>query len=110
WSMHRVVARLTGSEPAGFVAGAVVATTPWIVWAWLPAAPSYAILQYFPFVMLLTARPSSRVGRAAALLGLVVVQGLTSVYVAVSVIAPLAVLGVCRAARRTTRRAGVALL
>ena len=110
WSMHHVVARLTHSERAGFVAGAVVATTPWIVWAWLPAAPSYAILQYFPFIMLLAARPSSRVRTAAALLGLVVVQGLTSVYVAVPVIAPLGVLGVWRAARRPTRRAGAALL
>jgi len=28
WSMQRVVARLTGSERAGFVAGAVLVTTP----------------------------------------------------------------------------------
>jgi hypothetical protein len=110
WSMHRVVASLTGSEPAGFVAGAVVVTTPWIVWAWLPAAPSYAILQYFPWIMLLAARPSSRLATAAALLGLVVVQGLTSVYVAVPLLGTLGVLGCARLVRRTTRPAGVALL
>jgi len=110
WSMHRVVARLAGSERAGFVAGAVLITAPWVIWAWVPAAPSYAILQYFPVVMLIAARPSRRVGTAACLLLLVVVQGLTSVYVAAPLLAPLVVLGLARLARQQTRRAGVALL
>src|SRR5213596_3301534 len=110
WSMHRVVARLTGSERAGFVAGAAFVTTPWVIWAWLPAAPSYAILQYLPLVMLIAAQPSSRVGTGACLLLLVALQGLTSVYVAASLVAPLVVLCLSRLARRPTRRAGVALL
>ena len=110
WSMHRVVARLTGSERAGFVAGAAFVTTPWVIWAWLPAAPSYAILQYLPLVMVIAAQPSSRVGTGVCLLLLVALQGLTSVYVAASLVAPLVVLGLSRLARQPTRRAGVALL
>jgi len=98
------------SEPAGFVAGAVLVTTPWVAWAWLPAAPSYAILQYFPWIMLLAARPSSDVRTAVALLALVALQGLTSVYVALPVAVPLAVLACARLARRPSRKAGVALL
>ena len=110
WSMHRVVARLTASEAAGFVAGAVLVTTPWIAWAWLPAAPSYAVLPYFPWIMLAAARPSSRGATAAALLGLVTLQGLTSVYVAAPLVGPLAVLACLRMARRSTRAAGLTLL
>src|SRR2546427_932703 len=77
WSMQRVVARLTGSERAGFVAGAVLVTTPWVISSVAAWAPSYAILQYIPPVMLIAARPPSRVRTAACLLLLLVVQGLT---------------------------------
>jgi hypothetical protein len=108
--MHLVVRHLTGSERAGFVAAAALVTTPWFSWAWLPAAPSYGMLQYFPAIMLLAARPAADRRTALALLALVAVQGLTAVYVAVPLAVPLIVIGLVRAVRQPTRRAGVVLL
>lgn len=110
WAMHLVVAHLTGSDRAGFVAAAALATSPWYAWAWLPAVPSFGMLQYFPVIMCLAARPATDRRTTLALFGLVVVQGLTTVYVAVPLMAPLFVLGVIRVARQPTRRAGVVLL
>jgi hypothetical protein len=109
FAMHMVVARLTGSERAGLVAGAALATTPWFSWSWLPAVPSFGLLQYFPVIMLVAARPAVDRRTTLTLLALVVAQGLTTVYVAVPLIAPLIVLGAIRTARRPTRRAGVML-
>jgi hypothetical protein len=109
FTMHLVVAHLTGSQRAGLVAGAALATTPWLSWSWLPAVPSFGMLQYFPVIMLVAARPAADRRSALTLLALVVVQGLTTVYVAAPLIAPLIVLGVLRIARRPTRRAGLML-
>jgi hypothetical protein len=109
-SMHLVVTHLTGSDLAGFVAAAALVTTPWFNWAWLPAVPSFGMLQYFAPAMLVAARPASGRRTALLLFALVVLQGLTTVYVAVPLVVPLLVLGLVRLARGSTRRAGIVLV
>jgi hypothetical protein len=54
------------------VAGATFSTTPWVLRAG-PAAPNYAVLQYFPLIILLSARPALPLG-AACLVALVVLR------------------------------------
>jgi hypothetical protein len=43
-------------------------TTPWVLWTWIPVAPNYAVLQYFPFILYLASEPVTG-ARAAILLG-----------------------------------------
>jgi hypothetical protein len=109
-TLHLLAKRLTGSALAGVVAGATFVTTPWVLRAWVPAAPNYAVLQYFPLILLLSAHPALPLGRAAWLVALVVLQGLSSPYVAASLLAPLGLLGVVRLVRRRSRAAGGRLL
>ena len=106
---HLVVARWTGSEPAGFVAGAVFLTNRWM-WQWAPAAPQFAVLVYLPWIMYLAAAPTG--WRATwALLALVALQTLAEpVYLAPAVLGPLAVLATGRIASPGARAAGVRLL
>jgi len=110
WGLGRLVCRFSASRGAAFVAGLTFLTTPWVLRAWVPAAPNYAVLQYFPFIMLLTARASSRARDMVWLVLLVVLQGLTSAYVAAALIAPLVILGLARLVRPSTRAAGLRML
>jgi hypothetical protein len=111
WTLHLVVRHWTGSELAGVVAACCFLTTRWVLWKWLPTAPNYAVLQYFPVIVLLAARPSAGVSRLLLLLGLVVLQCLTDLaYVAPAVLAPLGLLALSRLVRRGSRRAGLGLL
>ena len=110
WGLHVLVVRWTGSHPGGALAGWLFLTTPWVLWVWFPVAPNYAVIQYFPLIMLWTAVPSERLGRTLRLVAPVVLEGLTTVYMAAAVLIPLAVLGCGRLVRRATRRAGLHLL
>ena len=110
WALHFVVHRWTGSHVGGAFAGWVFLTTPWVLWVWLPVAANYAVLVYLPLLMLACATPSRRFRDALRLLPFVVLQGLTSVYMAAAVLLPLGVLGVARSLRHATRRAGAYLL
>ena len=110
-SLHLVVVCWTGSELAGFIAGWTFLTTRWVLWDFVPTAPSYAVLQYFPWIVYLAARPARRLGQSLRLLPLVVLQCLTDVvYVAASVLAPLGLLSLGRLFRRGSRAAGLRLL
>ena len=110
WALHRVTARLTGSAGAGIVAGVTFLSTPWAIRAWAPAAPNYAVLQYFPFVMLAASRSTLRTRDAASIALLVFLQGLSSAYVAAALLGPLVVLGVARTVRSGARGTGLRLL
>jgi len=111
WALHLVVARWTGSQAGGFIAACTLLGTRWVLWEFVPTAPSYSLLQYFPFIILLASLPATTFRAAAPLLGLVVLQSLTDVvYVASAVLGPLGVLAVLRLARRRTRGAGLRLL
>jgi hypothetical protein len=110
WAMHLVVARWTGSWLAGLVAGATLLLNRWHVWGWGAAAPNFVVLPYFPLIVFLAATPGSRAPHALALVALVVLQGLSSIYVAAAVLGPLALLALARCVRPTTRRAGIALV
>lgn len=109
-SLHLVIARFTGSWMAGLVGGAMFLTTHWVLWSWLPNAPSYAMLMYLPWIIWLASE--RRVDRRGLLgLGtLIVLQGLTSVYVAAATILPLACLATLWVVRPASRREGRALL
>jgi hypothetical protein len=110
-SLHLAVAAWTGSQPAGFVAAATFLGSRWVLWDFIPSAPSYAMLQYFPAIMLLAARPAASFRQALLLWLLVFLQCLTDVvYVASAVLPALALIGGLRLARRVTRGAGLQLL
>ncbi len=111
WVLHLVVWYWTRSHLGGLAAAAAFLTTGWTLQLFLPTTPHFAVLQYFPLIILLAARPSTAPRRLLALCALVVVQCLTDlVYAAPAVLAPLAVLALARLARRETRAAGLALL
>jgi hypothetical protein len=109
-ALQIVVWRWTGSILGGLVAGATFLMNRWLLWTWVPAAPNYAVLQYLPFIILLAATPAATVGRALRLVPLIVLQGLSSIYIAAATLGPLGILGLARLARRATRRAGARLL
>src|SRR5262249_15796695 len=109
WSLHAVATRWTGSHLAAFVAAWTFLTTPWVLWHWGPVAPNYVVLPYFPWIIFLAeARPLTR-RRAMGLAALTVLQALVSVYVAVAVLGPLAMLATLRIARPSTRADGLRL-
>jgi hypothetical protein len=111
WALHLVVLRWTGSYLGGLLAGFTLLATRWTLWEFIPCAPSYSVLQYFPLIMLLASRPAHRFRDALRLLPWVVLQCLTDVvYVAAAVVAPLGLLALGRLVRRETRGPGLRLL
>ncbi len=106
-ALHVVAYRWTGSHLAGTIAGLVFLTTRWTLWWWLPTAPPFALLEIFPFIILLASRPPRHARDAAGLGVLVAAQGLTDVrYTTAAIVLPLGVLGVFRLALPRTRAAG----
>jgi hypothetical protein len=107
WSLHLVVDRWTGSYLAGFAAAWTFLTTPWVLWTFVPSAPSYAVLQYFPWIVLLASRADFGWRHVALLVPLLILQSLAdAVYVATAVIVPVGTLAIVRLSRATTRRSG----
>jgi len=109
WALHTVVERWTASHLAGFVAAASFLTSRWVLWTWMPSAPHYAVLVYFPFIMLLGTMRTTGRGPALLLLALLVLQGLTTIYVAVPMLLGMGVIAAVRTLRARTRRAGLRL-
>ena len=106
-ALHEVARCWTGLWLAGLVAGVTFLTTRWVLWNFIPGAPSYSVLQYFPFVIALSAAPPRSASAALLLASLIVVQCLTDVvYVAGAVLTPLLLLSLVRLARRSTRASG----
>src|SRR5262245_39561724 len=58
WTLHLVVHRWTGSHVGGLIAACTFLATRWVLWTWIPAMPSYAVLQYLPIIMFLSGQPS----------------------------------------------------
>lgn len=111
WTLHLVVRRWTGSDLAGFCAGWTLLGTRWMLWDFMPIAPSEAVLLYIPVIMLLAAAPLASWPATLRLLPVVVLQCLTNVvYVPPAVLGPLAVLALARIVRPATRPAGIRLL
>jgi hypothetical protein len=107
-TVHLVAVAWTCSEIAGFVAAAAFLTHGW-VWYWIPSSPHYVVLFYLPLIIFLAAGPMST-RRCVLLAPLVVLQALVDpVYIAPAMFATLAVLAVCRLARRETRVVGARL-
>jgi hypothetical protein len=109
-AVHAATHHWSRSHLAGFVAGATFLTAPWVLWTWVPAAPNYAVLQYLPFIVVLAARRLKTWRATVGLAALVVVQGLTSAYVAAATLLPLAALAAARLVRRSTRAPGLRLV
>jgi hypothetical protein len=99
WTLHLVVHRWTHSHAGGFVAGWTFVTTPWVLWTWVPAAPNNAVLQYSPLIVLLASMPVLTARRLAVLLSLVILQGLTAIYVAIPMFLVLGVIALVRLLR-----------
>jgi len=111
WTLHLVVLRWTGSHLAGFIAACTLLTTRWVLWEQSPEAPTYAVMQYFPLIVLLAAVPARRFAPALRLWAVVVLQCLSDVvYLAPAVIAPLVLVALGRVTRPATRAAGLHLL
>lgn len=111
WTLHLVVQRWTGSHTAGLVAGAALLTTEWISRGWVPSAPSYAALMWFPLLVARVAEPIAGPRAWVCLAVLAWLQCLTDpVYVAPAVIVPLVVVGAMRVLCARTRRQGLAVL
>jgi hypothetical protein len=109
-ALHTVVRMWTGSHLAGAVAGWTFLTTRWTFWEFAPSAPQYAVLLWFPFVILLATKPPS-LRRNVALGALIAVQSLSSpVYVSASLLLPLAALAAFRLVRRGHRADGLGLV
>lgn len=108
--LHLVILRCTGSHLGGMVAAWTFLMTRWVLWAWAPCMPNYAVLAYFPFLILAAAQPASRFGTALWLLPLLVLQGLSSIYIAAALFAPFGLIAVERLLRPATRAAGLRLL
>ena len=110
WTLHLVVYRWTGSHLGGAVAGWTFLANRWVNWLWIPSAPNYAVLQYFPSSSCSPRPPrlvcagASRCWRSSSC------RVYTSVYVAAAALVPLGVLGLSRLARRGSRRSGGWLL
>jgi hypothetical protein len=109
WILHLVVLRWTGSHLGGFIAAWTFLMTRWTLWEWPAAATNYAVLQYFPLIVLMAATPARRFARSLWLVPIIVLQGLSDLYVAVAVLVPLGLLCLIRLTRPATRGAGLRL-
>jgi hypothetical protein len=109
-ALHFVTVRWTGSHLAGAVGGSSFLAARWVLWGFIPCAPSYAMLAYLPVIVYLAAVPARRWRDVARLLPFVVMQSLGDVvYLTVTTLGPLGLLAVARSASRSTRRAGLLL-
>jgi hypothetical protein len=107
-SLHLVAWRWTGSHLAGFVAAATFLATPWSLRGWGTVTPNYAVLQYFPLILLVLSMGAR--ARGVALAVLIVLQGLADLYVAGALLVPLGLLVLVRLVRPSVRHAGARLL
>lgn len=109
-ALHLVVRRWTGSHAAGVVAAVAFLCNRYVLWEFVPTAPIYALLLYFPLVMAVAADAALRWPRALLLLALVLAQEHVHFgYIAPSVLGPLAALALVRLARPATRGGGLRL-
>jgi len=110
-ALHTVVWWWTRSELAGFFGGWTFLMNSWVLWEFVPTAPYFAVLGFFPFIVYVASVPAASLGAALRLVPLVVLQSLPSmVYLTGAVLGPLTVLGAVRTLRRATRGAGARLL
>ena len=107
-SLHLVVHHWTRSHVAGAIAAWTFLTTRWVLWEVVPTAPQYALLHFFPLILLLAMTPARRF--PLGLLALVVLQALVDpVYLGAGLLIPLGLLAAGRLARADTREAGIRL-
>src|SRR2546422_10721872 len=89
-ALHVVVWIWTDSHLGGFVAAWTFLMTRWTLWEFVPSAPQYAVLQYFPLIILVASKPATSFKQALLLLPLVVLQSLASLlYLGAAVFGPL---------------------
>ncbi|TMA57622.1 MAG: hypothetical protein E6J75_07250 [Deltaproteobacteria bacterium] len=111
WTVHVVVRRWTGSHAAGLIAAWTLLMSRWLFWGPPSTSLDYTVLHYFPFIVLLAARPAERFTDTLPIVALVVLQSLVNLfYVAPAVFVPLGLLAAVRLVRRPTRAAGARLL
>jgi len=107
WTLHLAVVAFTGSQAAAIVAASALLTDRWLLWL-APTAPMYTVLQYWPLMILVAARPQLRL---AAFVPLLVLQTLTDpIYIGVSICATLGVLTLTRLVVPSRRPSGLRLV
>src|SRR5262249_31685290 len=79
FTLYVVVVRWTGSRLAGLVAGTSLLMNRWVLWDFIPTAPSYAVMVYFPLIVFLASRPARGWREVVPLVPLVALQCLTDV-------------------------------
>lgn len=109
-AIHAVLWSWTGSTLASFLGAWTFLMTRWTLWSWVPCAPNYALLPYFPFIVFLAARPVANRLRSLGLGMLVFLQGSSSVYVAGALLPTLGLLGFGRWLQGGLRRTSSGLL
>lgn len=110
-ALHAVVDHWTGSFVAGLLAAWTFLLTRWTLWEFVPTAPSYAVLFWLPAILALAACRRRGAAGTVLLSLLLALQGLVSVvYLAAAALVPTGLLGLARAARRSTRADGIRLL
>src|SRR4029450_8414141 len=108
--LHRVVARWTGSERGGVVAGCAFLTTPWVLCIWIAPRPVHYVLLYIPGIISLVARRGCSVLHDLLLATLLVLQCLADpLYVAPAVAVPVAMVALWRTLRPASRAMGIRL-
>lgn len=106
-ALHFVAWKWTASHLAGVVAACTFLGTRWILWAWVSPAPTYAVLQYFPLIVLLASRGVTGLRECVLLAALIALQALTSIYIAVSLAVPLGAIFLAQALSSKTRHLGI---
>ena len=111
WTLHLVVHWWTGSHLGGAIAGLTFLTTRWVLWEFVPTAPFYAVLFYFPLIVFLAAQPTTTFRGILPLATLVFLQCLSDpIYIGPAVLGPLGAIALGRLLRPETRAAGRALV
>ncbi len=110
WTLHLVVHWWTGSHLGGAIAGLTFLTTRWVLWEFVPTAPFYAVLCYFPLIVFLAAQPTTTFRGILPLAALIFLQCLSDpIYIGPAVLGPVGAIACGRLLRPATRPAGRAL-
>ena len=110
WTLHVVIWRWTRSHLAGVIAACAWLTNRWVLWT-AALVPQWAVVQYLPLIVALTASPAPSFRHAALTLPFILLQCLSEpMYVAPAVGAVLGLIALRRAVQPVTRAAGLRLL
>ncbi|MEO2168276.1 MAG: hypothetical protein ABGY42_09205, partial [bacterium] len=101
--IYLAVFTTTGRHAAGAIGVATLLGSRWLLWQWAPCAANYAIVGYLPWIFLMLVLGIGTRWRVLLLAGLVTLQGLASIYLAVASYLLLGSVALWRGLRHETR-------